>query len=167
MINERKGRSIRRILSTFSFYIILHLTSCALTASRPDQEMSDAAVALLAAKGVQAEILAPELYRMATLVAAKANRNYRLKNYYEARSLANKARQYAERAEFESMRNGGKVDFTPPDPLAEASDPMSALPPESGIQETPDGQIQPGDLNTTDRPITEESSANPEIPKNP
>lgn len=83
--------------------------------------MSNLEVSLKAAKEVNADVLAPELYRMATETSIRAHREYRFKNFEKAKRLAQEARGYAEKAEFESLRNGAKREALPVDPLAEPS----------------------------------------------
>lgn len=95
--------------------------SCSITAVRPSQEMSNMEVSIRAAKEVNADVLAPELYRMASETGQKARREYRFKNFLDAKKLADKARGLAEKAEFESIRNGGKREALPQDPLSEPS----------------------------------------------
>ena len=99
------------------------LSSCAVTAVRPAQEMSNMEVALRASKEVNADVLAPELYRLAVESGIQARRDYRFKNFEAAKKNADRARTYAERAEFESIRNGGKRDILPEDPLSQPSYP--------------------------------------------
>jgi hypothetical protein len=91
---------------------------CSIFYTRPVQDMSNAQAAMRAAKEVQADTLAPELYRQATEQWAKAKREYKLKNFSQARDLSEQARNYAEQAEFEAVRAGG-VREEPPDPMAE------------------------------------------------
>ena len=97
------------------------LASCSVTAFRPAQEMSNMEVSIRAAKEVNADTLAPELYRMSNEVGLQARQAYRLKNFKTAKKLADEARAYAERAEFEAIRNGAKRDLVPADPLADPS----------------------------------------------
>lgn len=80
---------------------------CALFTTRPVQEMSDTAAAIRAAREVQAESLAPELFRQASENYQKARREYKFKNFKEAKQLTESARRYAEQAEFEAIRGGG------------------------------------------------------------
>jgi hypothetical protein len=82
-------------------------SACSIFATRPTQEMSDTVAALRAAKEVQADTLAPELYRQAGEWFFKAKNEYRYKNFADARSHAEKARKLAEQAEFEAIRGGG------------------------------------------------------------
>lgn len=89
---------------------------CALFATRPVQDMSDTQAAVRAAQEVQADTLAPDLYRQAQEYWLKAKREYRFKNYAESREFAKKAREFAEQAEFEAIRAGGNRMETPPDP---------------------------------------------------
>ena len=77
-------------------------------------------VALKAALEVNADVLAPELYRIATERAQEARREFRLKNFRDAKELCDRARSFAERAEFEAMKNGGKRELIPEDPLKDA-----------------------------------------------
>lgn len=80
---------------------------CSLTATRPVQEMSNAEVALKAAKDLNADSLVPDVYRKAVDGYFKAKREYRLKNFEKARALALGATRLAEQAEFEAYRLGG------------------------------------------------------------
>jgi hypothetical protein len=83
--------------------------------------MSNMEVSIRSAKEVNADTLAPELYRMANEVGQQARQAYRFKNFKIAKKLADQARNYAERAEFEAVRNGAKRDVLPTDPLADPS----------------------------------------------
>ncbi|MGE0614754.1 MAG: DUF4398 domain-containing protein [Bacteriovoracia bacterium] len=98
--------------------LLLFGSSCAITATRPLQEMSDTAAALKAAKEVNADRYAPELYRQARELWFKARQEYKFKDYKEARESVRKARQYAERAEFEALASGAKREALPEDPMA-------------------------------------------------
>jgi len=69
--------------------------------------MSDALAALRAAKEVQADTLAPELYRQANEWYLQAQREYKFKNFYLAKIYIQKARGVAERAEIEALLNCG------------------------------------------------------------
>ncbi len=96
-------------------------------------------VSIRAAKEVNADTLAPELYRMSNEVGLQARQAYRLKNFKAAKKLADEARNYAERAEFEAIRNGAKRDLVPSDPLSDPSYapvPLST-PVEVGVPDAP------------------------------
>jgi hypothetical protein len=81
--------------------------------------MSQTAAALRAAKEVQADVLAPELYRLAQENFTKAKREYKFKNFSFATVYLKKARRLAENSEFEALRNGGnRTSEQVPDPLA-------------------------------------------------
>jgi hypothetical protein len=82
--------------------------------------MSDTHSAILAAKEVQADTLAPEYYREATEWFSKARHEYKMKNFALARDYAVKARQFAEQAEFEAVR-GGATREEPAPPEAPAA----------------------------------------------
>lgn len=97
------------------------ISSCSITAVRPAQEMSNMEVAIKAAKEVGADVLAPELYRNALERGQQARKEYRFKNFMQAKEISNQARIFAEKAEFESIRNGGKREAVPQDPLSEPS----------------------------------------------
>lgn len=101
--------------------------NCSITAVRPSQEMSDMEVSLKAAKEVNADVLAPELYRVAQETGLRARREYRYKNFQDAKKLADEARTLAERAEFESLKNGAKREAVPTDPLSEPSYPPEVI----------------------------------------
>ena len=106
-------------------------------------------VAIRSAKEVSADLYAPELYRMSVETGQMARSEYKFKNFQNAKRLADVSRIYAERAEFESIRNGGKRDALPQDPLAEPSspaepiatpipgDPNAGAPPSSGSSGSP------------------------------
>jgi|GEM_PF-1502738 len=80
---------------------------CSVAATRPVQEMSNAETAIRAAKDLNADSLAPELYRKANDYHFKAKREYRLKNFDLARKYAVRAMRYAEEAEFLALKGGG------------------------------------------------------------
>jgi hypothetical protein len=120
------------------------LVSCSVTAFRPAQEMSNMEVSIRAAKEVNADTLAPELYRMSNEVGLQARQAYRLKNFKAAKKLADEARNYAERAEFEAIRNGAKRDLVPNDPLADptyAPVPISTPATDAGVPPPPPGGV--------------------------
>ncbi len=95
-----------------------NLTGCSLLATRPSQEMSDATAAIHAAKEVQADVLAPEIYRLAREAYIRARREYRFQNYARAAEELQRTRELSERAEFDALRAGGDRTPTPPaDPL--------------------------------------------------
>ncbi len=126
-----KPKVLKRGLILAPFFFI----ACSVTAIRPSQEMSDMEVSLKAASEVNADLLAPELYRLATETALYARREYRLKNFMEAKRFAELSRGHAERAEFEAIRNGAKREAIPADPLAEPSyapEPIAEPTPVSG-----------------------------------
>lgn len=94
------------------------VSGCSLFATRPVQEMSDTSAAIKAAREVQADVLAPELYRQANEWYLKAKNEYRLKNFREARGYANKSRAFAEEAEFLALRGGAqREDISVPEPV--------------------------------------------------
>ncbi len=97
-------------------------------------------VAIKAAKEVGADVLAPELYRNALEHGQQARKEYRFKNFMHAKDLADQARVYAEKAEFESIRNGGKREAVPQDPLSDPSyapEPLAPAPSDHGNLPTP------------------------------
>jgi hypothetical protein len=83
-------------------------TGCSLFSTRPVQTMADTAAALRAAREVEADVHAPELYREATEWFTKARQEYRLKQFDLAKGYADRARVLAEKAEFQALRDGGK-----------------------------------------------------------
>jgi hypothetical protein len=121
-------------------------SSAKLFEDRPAQEIYNMEVALRAAKEVGADLLAPELFRVANERAQEARREYRLKNFFEAKEKCNQARSFAERAEFEALKNGGKREFVPEDPLAKPSyseEPISPAPPADPKDKKPNGDSSP------------------------
>ena len=133
---KAEGRELFRL---FTFLLLswgaMGAAGCSLTATRPVQEMSDTTAAIRAAREVQAQTLAPELYRQSNEWFLRARREYRLKNFREAKEYADRARLFAEQAEFEAVRNGAareSLNVPPPPPppppggAPEAPDPASA-----------------------------------------
>lgn len=93
-------------------------SACAVLVMRPVQDMSDTQAAIRAAREVQADTLAPELFRNATEWFFRARQEYKFKNFKLAKEYSDKARYFAEQAEFEAIRNGGnRTDQTPSDPI--------------------------------------------------
>jgi hypothetical protein len=106
----------RFLLRASVLVLVLSSGSCSVFATRPIQDMSDTEAALRAAKEVQADTLAPELYRQANEWWFHARKEYRFKNFALAQEDAIKARRFAEQAEFEALRNGGnRTDVAPVD----------------------------------------------------
>lgn len=96
---------------------------CSLAVTRPVQEMADCSAAIKAAKEVGAETLAPELYRKANEAYFRAKNEYRMKQFDIAVEYVEKARKYAEEAEFEALRAGGHRNSLAPleEPKPESS----------------------------------------------
>jgi len=125
------------------------LSACSITAVRPAQEMSNMEVSIRAAKEVNADVLAPELYRIAVERGQQARKEYRFKNFMQAKALANEARSYAEKAEFESIRNGGKREALPQDPLSEPSYPPEPIVPSTAPDSASPTKSGPSSGNQT------------------
>ena len=73
--------------------------------------MADASTAIRAAREVQAEtktLSSTELFRKALDWFEKAKVEFRLHNFSQAELFSNRARVYAESAEFEAIRDGGQ-----------------------------------------------------------
>ncbi len=122
--NSKRSWKIAATLGVAAF-----VSSCSLLASRPVQDMSDSAAAIRAAREVQADVLAPELYRQATESFFKAKRHYKFKNFKQAQETAEQARLFAEQAEFEAIRSGAnRSEKSGADPYAE----LPAAPTQSG-----------------------------------
>lgn len=115
--------------------------------------MSDASAALKAAREAQAEVLAPELYRQANDWWFKARQEYKFKQFSYAEEYAEKARLYAEQAEYSSIQQGAtRQDLGPPDETEQLSPsrkeefetptpvPYNQLPP-TGV--APPGSVSP------------------------
>jgi hypothetical protein len=123
----------RFLLRAAVLALVLTSGSCSVFATRPVQDMSDTEAALRAAKEVQADTLAPELYRQANEWFFKARKEYRFKNFALAQEEAVKARRFAEQAEFEALRNGGnRTDVAPVDQAIQPpSQPASTVTPDA------------------------------------
>lgn len=95
-----------RFILILQLTFVIFLVSCSLAVTRPVQEMSDTAAALKAAKEVNADTLAPELYRKATESYLRAQNEYKMKNFSIALEEALEAKSLAEDAEFEALQKG-------------------------------------------------------------
>lgn len=99
-------------------FFILQMLGCSLAATRPNQEMSDAAAAIRAAREVQSETLAPEIFRHSNELFLRAKNEYKIKNFEQAKILSEKSRKLAEQAELEAIKLGAaRTEDTIPDPL--------------------------------------------------
>ena len=107
-----------------ALFISLNALSCAVFATRPVQDMSDTSAALKAAREAQADTLSPELYRNANEWWLRARNEYRYKNFHLASEFANKAKSFAEQAEFDSIRQGAvRQDISEPAPVDDTTPP--------------------------------------------
>ncbi len=104
-------------------------------ATRPVQEMSNTASAIRAAKEVKADTLAPELFRISREWFYRSRKEYRLKNFKEAKIYSTQARIFAEKAEFQAIQNGGKRNAS--DAIEE--DPFDDTPDEPPIKTNTQG----------------------------
>lgn len=86
------------------FALLIFISSCGLTTTRPKLEMSLAQVAFLAAKEAQADIKAPGLYRKAEYYYLKAKSSYKRKYFNKAQQYAILSKKYSERAEYVAVR---------------------------------------------------------------
>lgn len=150
------------LLRTFLiFFFLVTSVGCSILQTRPIQEMADASAAIRAAKAAGADTKSPEAFRRAIDAFHSAKREYRLKNFAEARTLVERSRLYAEYAEFQAIKQGGTHTDVPPDlnPLAGSEIPgapsqesssspvgggMNQLPPEV-LPPTPLGVAAPAD----------------------
>ena len=114
-----KSATVAALPRLAAIALALSAPGCTLFYTRPVQNMSDTSAAIKAAREVQADTLAPELFRQSNEWFFRAKREYRTKNFELAAEYAHKARFFAEQAEYEAMRNGAKrVEYTAPDPLS-------------------------------------------------
>lgn len=84
--------------------ILMTITACGLTTTRPKQEMSYAQAAFLAAKESKADVHSPVFYRKAEVYYLKAKSAYRRKYFNKAKSYAELSKKFSEKAEFEAVR---------------------------------------------------------------
>ncbi len=136
----------------FAGSLLLH-AGCAIFATRPVQEMADTAAALRAAREVQADTLVPELYRRAAEEFLKAKNEYKFKNFNLAKEYAEKARKFAEEAEYQSIRQGVSRSESP------FADPM-----QQGIQSDPPPERMKSPPPPYPYPTPEPSSVDPAPP---
>lgn len=126
-------------------FIVLTGVSCSVVAVRPKQEMADLAAAMRAAREVKADTVAPEFYREAEEWAFKARQEYRLKNFSRAKDAATRARQAAEKAEFQALLKGA-----PRSSMEAAPEPAPQSPADSGPP--PEPALTPADTSTPTPP---------------
>ena len=69
------------------FFLVLILSACGLTTTRPKLEMSMAQVAFMAAKEAQADVKAPGLFRKAEYYYLKAKSSYKRKYFNNAQNM--------------------------------------------------------------------------------
>jgi hypothetical protein len=84
--------------------IIISISSCGLTTTRPKIEMSYAQVAFMAAKEAGADVHAANLYRKAEDYYLKAKSAYRRKYFTKAKEYALLSKKYSEQAEYSAIR---------------------------------------------------------------
>jgi hypothetical protein len=116
------------LVAALALGVALGGAGCSVFYTRPTQEMSDTSSAIRAAREVQADTLAPELYRQSNEWFFRAKREYKFKNFKLAKEYADKARFFAEQAEFESLRNGGTRTEHVSDPMATTETSAPAAP---------------------------------------
>ncbi len=126
-----------------SLLVACLLASCSVVAVRPKQEMSDLVAAIRAAREVKADTIAPEFFREAEEWSFKARQEYRLKNFSRAKDAATRARQAAEKAEFQALLKGaarsslGMTVEPAPEPTPEGPAPEPAPTPADPSMGTP------------------------------
>lgn len=84
--------------------LMISITACGLTTTRPKVEMSLAQAAFLAAKESGADIHAPNLFRQAEDYYLKAKSAYRRKYFNKAQEYALLSKKYSEQAEYSAVR---------------------------------------------------------------
>jgi hypothetical protein len=91
--------------SSFLYMLILSLLfGCGLATTRPKEEMSMAAAAILAAKRARAEIRAPAEYRKAEFYFLKSKSYYKRKFFNKAKQFAQISQKFSEQAEYVAQR---------------------------------------------------------------
>jgi hypothetical protein len=142
--------------------LVVAVSGCAVTATRPVQEMYYADAALRAARDLHADTLVPELYRAASEAHSKAKREYRLKSFEKAKDFAVRAMRLAEKAEFEAYRLGGatpEVMSTIVQPEGAVADPDEAI--RRGMPEPSAPDPVPADEPTANAPGTDGAESAP------
>ncbi len=86
------------------FSLLLIVSACGLTTTRPKLEMSLAAAAYLAAKEAKADTLAPNIFRKSEEYYLRAKSSYRRKYFNKAKQYAILSKRFAEQAEYEAVR---------------------------------------------------------------
>jgi hypothetical protein len=107
----RVTRLISPMNSLIPWIVLLAISNsaCTIMATRPVQPMADASAAIRAAREVKADQKdgsATELFRKSLDWFERAKVEFRMRNFSQAELFANRARIYAEAAEFEVCRSG-------------------------------------------------------------
>lgn len=84
--------------------LLVFITACGLTTTRPKVEMSLAQAAFLAAKEAGADVHAPNTFRKAEDYYLKAKSAYRRKYFNKAQEYALLSKKFSEQAEYQSVR---------------------------------------------------------------
>ncbi|MDO9183250.1 MAG: DUF4398 domain-containing protein [Bacteriovorax sp.] len=92
------------IKNLFLIFLVLLISACGLTTTRPKYEMSMAQVAFMAAKEAKADVKSPGLYRKAEYYYLKAKSSYKRKYFNKAKQYALLSKKYSERAEYVAIR---------------------------------------------------------------
>jgi hypothetical protein len=91
-------------MKLFSLFLLIFITACGLTITRPKVEMSLAQAAFMAAKESGADVHASSLFRKAEDYYLKAKSAYRRKYFNKAKEYAVLSKKYSEQAEYSAVR---------------------------------------------------------------
>lgn len=92
---------IKNLLLTF---LIISISACGLTTTRPKFEMAMAQTAFLAAREANAQTLAPGFFRKAEFYYLKAKSSYKRKSFNKAQQYATLSQKFSEKAEAVAIR---------------------------------------------------------------
>lgn len=84
--------------------LLFQLAACSLATTRPKLEMTMAQTAFISARNVNAQTLAPGLYRKAEFYYLRAKSSYRRKYFNKAKQYAILSKEYSEKAEFVAVQ---------------------------------------------------------------
>jgi hypothetical protein len=114
-----------KFINQLKIIIFIFCGGCALATTRPKLEMSMAAAAILAAKEVNANIVAPNLYRNAEVNYFKAKSSYRRKYFNKAKEYAEISKKFSEQAEYLAIQKNALEGTTAPPSETPAAPPAA------------------------------------------
>ncbi len=118
----------KQVSKLFFYLLSFFIFGCSILQTRPVQLMADTAAAIKAAREVQADTLAPELFRNSSEWFFRAKNQYKLKNFKLSKEYAEKAKRFAEEAELSAIQGGANRSDLSSSESSESDSKTSAYP---------------------------------------